>query len=125
VERSRTDLKNLVRPIGVLLVERPAVFHPEKVGIFGNTDYASKFCRSAIDNVTGLPIGDVTSSFLLGDSAPYSEDCALASKSAAAFAALNVSAVPLAIRSSRLLPAFALRLTSPCWYTVLREHQQH
>jgi hypothetical protein len=42
----------------------------------------------------------------------HSEDCTLASKSAAAFAASNVSAVPLAIRSSRLLPALALRLTS-------------
>src|SRR5271166_2963860 len=38
---------------------------------------------------------------------PHSEDRALASKSAAAFAASNVSAVPLAIRSSRLLPTFA------------------
>lgn len=44
----------------------------------------------------------------------YSEDCdcALASNSAAAFAALNVSAVPLVIRSSRLLLALALRRTS-------------
>jgi hypothetical protein len=76
---------------------------------FQNADYASKSCRSATDNVTGLPIGDVTSSVLLGDSAPHFEDCALDSKSAAAFAASNVSAVPLAIRSSRLLPALALR----------------
>ena len=52
------------------------------------------------------------SSVLLDDGAPHSGDCALASKSAAAFAASNVSAVPLAIRSSRLLPTLALRLTS-------------
>src|ERR1700730_16096588 len=54
----------------------------------------------------------------------YSEDSALASKSAAAFAASSVSAVPLAIRSSRLPPALALRL-SPRWHTVLPEHQQY
>src|SRR6516225_6184111 len=53
--------------------------------------------------------------------AHYSEDCALASKSAAAFAAANVSAVPLAISSSRLRD-LALRLTShvgtpSCVYT--------
>src|ERR1700730_17115587 len=47
------------------------------------------------------------SSDLLDDGAPHSEDCALASKSAAAFADSNVSAVPLAIRSSRPLPALA------------------
>src|ERR1700737_4670018 len=43
---------------------------------------------------------------------PHSVDRALASKNAAAFAASNVSAVPLAIRTSRLRPALALRLTS-------------
>ena len=50
---------------------------------------------------------------------PHSEYRALASKSAGAFAASKVSAVPLAISSSRLLPALALRLTShvgtPSW----------
>ena len=65
------------------------------------------------------PIGMSRSSVLLDDGGPHSEDCDLASKSAAAFAASNVSAVPLAIGSSRLLPALGLRLTShvgtPSW----------
>jgi hypothetical protein len=50
--------------------------------------------------------------FSSATNAPHSEERALASKSAAAFAASNVSAVPLAIRSSRLLPTLTLRLTS-------------
>src|SRR5271166_270348 len=43
---------------------------------------------------------------------PHSEERSLASKSAAAFAASNVSAVPLAIRSSALLPTLTLWQTS-------------
>jgi hypothetical protein len=39
------------------------------------------------------------SSILLDDGVPHSEDCAFALKSAAALAASNVPAVPLAIRS--------------------------
>ena len=59
-----------------------------------------------------LLIGMSCSSFPLTDGAPHSENRALASKSAAAFAASKVSALSLAIKSSRLLPALALRLTS-------------
>src|ERR1700720_2455166 len=66
-------------------------------------------------NFTGAP-GDIS---ILRRHTPHSEERALASKSAAAFAASNVSAVPLAIRSSRLLPTLTLRLTShvgtPSW----------
>jgi hypothetical protein len=113
---NRKRVRRLMRLMGLVAIyQRPntskaAAAHKvsPRPAIFQSADYASKFCSSAIDNAIGLTRWGMSrwmTVHLILRTAPLL-------RRAAAFAASNVSAVPLAIRSLGLLPVLALRLTS-------------